>query len=132
MQVFLLVLLASHLQSHSPCVFSPVSLSLFSFQSVLSLSPSPGRLFLFAQFPGWLCLPTVGFKSLPGRPASLQLRPCVLVRITPQLQLPSALLLYPSSFVSGQLFSILLFVASGNSERNSFLCSAPVVCNEKK
>lgn len=68
MQVFLLVLLASRLQSHSPCVFPPVLLSLFSFQSVLSLPPSPGRLFLFAQFPGWLCLPTVGFKSLPGRP----------------------------------------------------------------
>lgn len=68
MQVFLLVLLASHLQSHSPCVFPPVLFSLFSFQNVLSLSPFPGRLFLFALFPGWLYLLTVGFKSLPGLP----------------------------------------------------------------
>lgn len=46
-------------------------------------------------------------------------------------QFPAALLLDSLSFVLGQLFHIFLLVASGCSQRNSFLCFAPVVFTEK-
>lgn len=121
-------LLASRLQNESARVFLPVLFSSFPSQCVLSLSP-------FFWMTSYLFCFQVGsiYKlSVLNLSSSLGAGRILWSDVALPSQFPAALLLDSPSFVLGQLFHTLLLVASGCSERNSFLCVAPEVCNEKK